>query len=158
TNNFEAILYKSLTEIANGRHAGQATVLRLCRSSGFKGYQDFKLSLARELPSHQKSDQHATYSTKVKHNLVRTEEDTCASADDEQLQQSIQMIYQAKDVVVYGVSSSGIAGLDMQNRLMRIGRNIEVVTDSHNQMIRSNSVDNQTVIIAISLTGSTKAI
>src|SRR5699024_6360863 len=75
---------------------------------------------------------------------------------DEQLQQSIQMIYQAKNVVVYGVSSSGIAGLDMQNRLMRIGRSIEVVTDSHNQMIRSNSADNETVIIAISLTGSTK--
>src|SRR5699024_4188943 len=60
--------------------------------------------------------------------------------------------------VVYGVSSSGIAGLDMQNMLMRIGRKIEVVTDSHNQMIRSNSVDNETVIIAFSLTGSTKDI
>jgi len=158
TNNFEAILYKSLTEIANGCHVGEATVLRFCRKLGFKGYQDFKLSLARELSTHQKSDQHETYISKVKNNMVQTVKDTCALVDDEQLQQSIQMIYQAKNVVVYGVSSSGIAGLDMQNRLMRIGRNIEVVTDSHNQMIRSNSVDNETVIIAISLTGSTKDI
>src|SRR5699024_4474728 len=102
TNNFEAILYKSLTEIANGCHVGEATVLRFYRKLGFKGYQDFKLSLARELSTHQKSDQHETYISKV--------------------------------------------------------RNIEVVTDSHNQMIRSNSVDNETVIIAISLTGSTKDI
>src|SRR5699024_4103244 len=91
-------------------------------------------------------------------NMVRTEEDTCALVDDEQLQQSIQMIYQAKNVVVYGVSSSGIAGLDMQNRLMHIGSNIEVVTVSPNQMIRSNSFDIQIVINAISLTGSTKDI
>ena len=44
----------------------------------------------------------------------------------------------------------------MQNRLMRIGMNIETITDSHNQVIRSNSVTSDTVIIAISLTGSTK--
>src|SRR5699024_7083336 len=105
-----------------------------------------------------KSDQHETYISRVKNNMVQTVEDTCALVDDEQLQQSIQMIYQAKNVVVYGVSSSGIAGLDMQNRLMRIGRNIEVVTDSHNQMIRSNAVDNESLIIVISLTGSTKDI
>src|SRR5690625_1587082 len=91
TNNFEAILYKSLTEIANGCHVGEATVLRFCRKLGFKGYQDFKLSLARELSTHQKSDQHETYISKVKNNMVQTVEDTCALVDDEQLQQSIQM-------------------------------------------------------------------
>src|SRR5699024_5715001 len=78
--------------------------------------------------------------------------------DDTLLQEAINKIYNAKAVVVYGVSSSGIAGLDMQNRLMRIGMNIETITDSHNQVIRSNSADNETVIIAISLTGSTKDI
>src|SRR5699024_6819276 len=77
TNNFEAILYKSLTEIANGCHVGEATVLRFCRKLGFKGYQDFKLSLARELSPHQKSDQHETYISKVKHNMVRTVGETC---------------------------------------------------------------------------------
>src|SRR5699024_369234 len=120
TNNFEVNLYKSLTEIANLCHVGEPIVLRLCHIIEFKVYQDFKLSLARELSTHQKSDQHETYISKVKNNMVQTVEDTCALVDDEQLQQSIQMIYQAKNVVVYGVSSSGIAGLDMQNRLMRI--------------------------------------
>src|SRR5699024_3965989 len=114
--------------------------------------------LARELTTQQKSDPNETYVSKVRHNMVRTVEDTYALVDDEQLQKAIDMIYQARTAVVYGVSSSRIAELDMQNRLMRIVLNIEVVTDSHKQMIRSNSVDNETVIIAISLTGSTKDI
>src|SRR5699024_8999650 len=69
TKNFEAIVYKSLREIASGCDVGEATVLRFCRKLGFKGYQEFKLSLARELSTHQKSDQHETYISKVKNNM-----------------------------------------------------------------------------------------
>src|SRR5699024_186151 len=116
TNNFEEILYKSLIEIANGCHIGEVNVLHFCSKLGFKSYQDYMLYLLRALSTHQKSNKHDKYISKVKNNMVQNVEDTCALVDDEQLQQSIQMIYQAKNVVVYGVSSSGIAGLDMQNR------------------------------------------
>ncbi|GAB4071943.1 MurR/RpiR family transcriptional regulator [Barrientosiimonas marina] len=158
TENAENIVYQSLTEMANACQVGEATVLRFCRKLGYKGYQEFKLSLARELSNHEKNGNGGTYIDKVKNNMIQAVEDTYELADDEQLQQAIKQIMHARDVVVYGVSSSGIAGLDMQNRLMRIGMNIETITDSHNQVIRSNSVDDQTVIIAISLTGSTKDI
>ena len=90
--------------------------------------------------------------------MVQAIEDTYKLVDDEQLQRAIDQIDQSTNVVVFGVSSSGIAGLDMQNRLMRIGVNIETITDSHNQVLRANSVNQDTVIIAISLTGSTKDI
>src|SRR5699024_10162761 len=89
TNNFEEILYKSITEIVNSCHVGEETVLRFCRKLGFKGYKDFKLSIARELSTHQKSDQHETYISNVKNNMVQTVKDSCALVDDEQLQQSI---------------------------------------------------------------------
>ncbi|MBY7144489.1 MurR/RpiR family transcriptional regulator [Virgibacillus sp. NKC19-3] len=158
TENFEETLYESLTGIANACHVGDATVLRFCRKLGYKGYQDFKLSLARELSTHQKEDHNETYTRKVRNNMTQAIEDTYTLIDNDQLQQAIDKIHHTQTVVVYGVSSSGIAGLDMQNRLMRIGRNIEIITDSHNQMIRSNSADQETVIIAISLTGSTKDI
>lgn len=158
TNNFEQIVYQSLTETANACEVGEATVLRFCRKLGYKGYQEFKLSLARELSTREKNGNDETYIDKVRNNMIQAVDDSYKLVDDEQLQEAIDKIYNANSVVVYGVSSSGIAGLDMQNRLMRIGMNIETVTDSHNQIIRSNSVTSETVIIAISLTGSTKDI
>lgn len=154
--NFEQIVYQSLTEIAIACQVGEATVLRFCRKLGYKGYQEFKLSLAQELSTHEKSGNDDTYIDKVRKNMVQAVDDTYELVDDVRLQEAIDRIYEANTVVVYGVSSSGIAGLDMQNRLMRIGMNIETITDSHNQVIRSNSVTSETVIIAISLTGSTK--
>lgn len=155
---FEELLYKSLTEIANACQVGEATVLRFCRKLGFKGYQDFKLSLARELSTQQKSDTTETYVSKIRNNMVQAVEYTYALVDELQLKEAINLLDKSRNIVVYGVSSSGIAGMDMQNRLMRIGRNIEVITDSHNQMIRSNSLSEDAVIVAISLTGSTKDI
>ncbi|WP_404456622.1 MurR/RpiR family transcriptional regulator [Oceanobacillus kapialis] len=156
TENFEEPVYQSLTEIAIACQVGEATVLRFCRKLGYKGYQEFKLALARELSTREKIGNDDSYIGKVRNNMVQVINDTYKLVDEDQLQKAINQIHDARTVVVYGVSSSGIAGLDMQNRLMRIGINIQTITDSHNQVIRSNSVDSETVIIAISLTGSTK--
>ncbi|MBU6079926.1 MurR/RpiR family transcriptional regulator [Allobacillus halotolerans] len=156
--NLDLIVYQSLTELANACHVGEATVLRFCRKLGYKGYQGFKLALAREISMRDQNISDDTYIDKVRNNMVQAIEDTYKLVDDEQLQRAIDQIDQSTNVVVFGVSSSGIAGLDMQNRLMRIGVNIETITDSHNQVLRANSVNQDTVIIAISLTGSTKDI
>mgnify|MGYP001438179511 CR=1 FL=1 len=152
----EDIVFQSLTELAIACQVGEATVLRFCRKLGYRGYQEFKLALARELSMREKNGDDETYVEKVRSNMIQAVDDTYKLVDDNQLTQAVDHVTEARNVVVYGVSSSGIAGLDLQNRLMRIGMNIETITDSHNQVIRSNSVDKETVVIAISLTGSTK--
>lgn len=157
-NHFEKIMYQSLTEMANACQVGEATVLRFCRKLGYKGYQEFKLSVARELSFREEKNQDETYVDKIKNNIIQTVEDTYKLVESLSLQKAVDEIFYAESVIVYGVSSSGIAGLDMQNRLMRIGLNIEAIVDSHNQMIRANSMNNKSVVIAISLTGSTKDI
>src|SRR5699024_9465590 len=149
-NHFEKIMYQSLTEMANACQVGEATVLRFCRKLGYKGYQEFKLSVARELSFHEEKKQDETYVDKVKNNILQTVEDTYKLVDSQSLQKAVDEIFYAESVIVYGVSSSGIAGLDMQNRLMRIGLNIEAIVDSHNQIIRANSINNKSVVIAIS--------
>lgn len=54
-NSYENIIYFSITEFAAAAGVAEATVLRFCRSLGFNGYQDFKLSLAQEIgPVHKK--------------------------------------------------------------------------------------------------------
>ena len=43
------VLYHSLTELAEACNVGEATVLRLFRKIGYKGFQSFKFSLAKEV-------------------------------------------------------------------------------------------------------------
>jgi DNA-binding MurR/RpiR family transcriptional regulator len=43
----DSVIYMSVTDLAEQAGVGDTTVLRFCRKLGFKGYQDFKLALAK---------------------------------------------------------------------------------------------------------------
>jgi RpiR family transcriptional regulator, carbohydrate utilization regulator len=45
----ELAIYASVNEVAAAAGVSEATVMRLCRLLGFRGFQDFKIALAREL-------------------------------------------------------------------------------------------------------------
>src|SRR5512143_231974 len=45
----EMAIYASVNEVAAVATVSEATVMRFCRILGFKGFQDFKIALAREM-------------------------------------------------------------------------------------------------------------
>lgn len=153
--NPEQVLYHSLTELAEACNVGEATVLRLFRKIGYKGFQGFKFSLAKEVDDFRVDDNNS-YVYKVKNSMRTALDNSYEVIDPAELEKAVGMIDAAKSVVVFGVGASSIAGLDMQNRLLRIGRNIEVLADPHSQVMRTASMDEDTVVIAISITGSTR--
>lgn len=152
------VLYHSLTELSEFSGVAEATVLRFFRKLGFKGFQDFKFLFAQEVPPANNSGQDESYVHRIRNSIVQAIEDSSEVVDMDTLEKSIQTIDAAQDVVIFGIGSSGIAGLDMQNRLMRIGKQVNAITDSHFQIMRASSLDENSVVIAISLTGSTKDI
>ncbi|ALC92794.1 RpiR family transcriptional regulator [Bacillus sp. FJAT-18017] len=157
-DHIQQVLYHSLTELSEASGAAEATVLRFFRKLGFKGFQDFKFLLAQEVSLAAQKDDHETIIKKVRNTMIQAINESSEVVKLEELQAGIEMINQSHDVVIFGIGASGIAGLDMQNRLMRIGKHADVVTDSHFQIMRASCVTEKTVVIAISLTGSTKDI
>jgi DNA-binding MurR/RpiR family transcriptional regulator len=156
--NTNKVLYHSLTELSEAIGAAEATVLRFFRKLGFKGFQDFKFLLAQEISEDTSQTSDETYIERIRTNMVHAIEDSYKMLDIYALENSIEAIYRSQDVVIFGIGSSGIAGLDMQNRLMRIGKHVDVITDPHFQVMRATSLHENSVVIAISLTGSTKDI
>ncbi|MGH2317048.1 MurR/RpiR family transcriptional regulator [Planococcus sp. SE5232] len=154
----DKVLYHSLTELSELSGVAEATVLRFFRKLGFKGFQDFKFLFAQEVPPANHSLQDESFVHRIRNSIVQAIEDSSEVVDMDTLEKSIQAIDAAQDVVIFGIGSSGIAGLDMQNRLMRIGKHVSAITDSHFQIMRASSLTEQSVVIAISLTGSTKDI
>lgn len=156
--NSEQVLYHSLTELSEASEVAEATVLRFFRKLGYKGFQDFKFLFAQEVSAESNQAHDETYIEKIRTNVVHAIEDTYDILDAKSLEGSIDAIGRSQDVVIFGIGSSGIAGLDMQNRLMRIGKHVSVFTDPHFQVMRASSLNENSVVIAISLTGSTKDI
>lgn len=154
----QQVLYYSLTELSDASGVAEATVLRYFRKLGFKGFQEFKLFLAQETLLGTQQDGEDTFIDKIKNNMVLAINESAELVRLEDLQKGIEIINSTEDVVIYGIGSSGIAGLDMQNRLMRIGKHASVITDPHFQIMRASTMSEKTVVIAISHTGSTKDI
>lgn len=154
----DKVLYHSLTELSEYSKVAEATVLRFFRKLGFKGFQDFKFLFAQEVPQANHAPQDESFVHRIRYNIVQAIEDSSEVVDLGTLEKCIKAIDASQDVVIFGIGSSGIAGLDMQNRLMRIGKHVNAITDSHFQIMRASSLNENSVVIAISLTGSTKDI
>lgn len=157
-NNRDKVLYYSLTEMSELCGVAEATLLRFFRKLQYKGFQDFKFMLAQELSQITHHESESTYIEKIKLNTVDAIINSSEIINSDDLDLAIENINNSEDVVIFGIGSSGIAALDMHNRLMRIGKQVNVITDSHFQIMRASSMTSKTVVIAISLTGSTKDI
>ncbi|MFD1952967.1 MurR/RpiR family transcriptional regulator [Paenibacillus thailandensis] len=155
----EEIIFLSVTELAELSGVGETTVMRFCRKIGFKGYQDFKLALAQDQGSRRAADNEADESVDFADVLHREMtailHNTMSLLDRGRLQTAIERIDTAHYVQFFGVGSSGITALDAKNRLLRIGRRVEAVLDTHIQAMMAVTMGPGDVAFGISLSGST---
>lgn len=158
TDHKDTIAYVSLTELAESCQVAEATLLRFFRKMGYKGFQDFKFSFAQELSNEQFSNPEDSVIEKIKNYMVTALEDSSKMIEQATLDAIVKSLTSARNIVLFGVGASGIAALDMQNRLMRIGKHVEAITDAHFQIMRASTMDADTVVVAISVSGSSKDI
>ena len=75
--------------------------------------------------------------------------------DEEQIDRIESILSQKKRIYVYGKGSSGLVGMEMKLRFMRIGVNLEAITDDHIMKMNSVLVDEDCAVIGISVSGKT---
>ncbi len=152
------VIYLSLTELCEACGAAEATVLRFFRKLGYKGLQDFKYSYAQEMSTGSPMAEQGTYKERISKNMIQAVQDSEQLADEETLQRILKTLNDRRQIVIFGVGASGIAGLDMQSRLLRIGRQATAIIDPHFQVMLASSLNEQSTVIAISISGGTKDI
>jgi len=159
----EAIFY-TITDLAEKSEVGETTVIRLCRKLGFKGYQEFKLSVVQNLSSpseHIHGDIHEDDSLhsivqKISNLNTQTIQNTTSLLDEDSLQRCISLLSEAKKIYFFGVGSSGITIKDAKYRFMRLGFNVEAETDAHIIAMNAALASEGDVIVGVSASGSTK--
>jgi DNA-binding MurR/RpiR family transcriptional regulator len=139
-------------------------VIRFCRKLGFRGFHEFKLSVAQDLVNRpsvsnveiEDADDPMTIARKVtmKHELLL--KNTLDLMDAESLKQAVGKMLAANKIFVCGVGSSGITALDLHYRLMRIGMNVEAHRDSHIIAMSASLLGKGDLVFAISTSGSTR--
>lgn len=154
----------TITEVAHGSEVAEATVVRFSRTFGFKGYQDMKIVLVRELVSPVSTidetlrEKDAPYEIfqKVFRSQIQSLEDTVSILDSEQIKKAAVKLHKAERIFLIGVGTSGPNVVDACNKFSRLGINCICHTDSHLQVMTAALLTRRDVVLAISHSGSTK--
>ncbi len=162
--NPENAVYYSVTDLAQKANVGETSVIRFCRKLGFRGFQDFKLSLAQDLvtPSQQvygqidESDDIATICGKMTSHNTQILEDTRTLLSSDSLEKAAMAMVSARKLHFFGVGSSGFTASDAKYRFMRLGFHTECATDSHIIAMNCALTSPGDVVVGISSSGSTK--
>ncbi|MEE1046411.1 MAG: MurR/RpiR family transcriptional regulator [Clostridia bacterium] len=156
------ILPLSITELAEQCKSSEATIVRFSKRLGFAGYQELKISLARETKSNiinanmSAKDSAFEIYEKVCNDIYLSLEHTKKVLDADALQKTAEAIMSAERIVVMGLGNSAAVAQDASHKLLRVGYNAYAYTDNHMQVIAASHLKQGDVAIGISHSGSSK--
>ncbi|MDO7906952.1 MurR/RpiR family transcriptional regulator [Paenibacillus sp. JX-17] len=153
-----------IRELAESCGISPATVTRFSKSLHFKGYPDFKISLAAELAQPAGT---ATYqdivagnslsdiASAIEANHLASITDTTRLLDMEKLQRAVQILCDSRRIDLYGMATSSIVAQDFSQKLVRIGKYSLAQSDPHMQITSASALGSGDVAMAISYSGET---
>lgn len=149
-------IYFSVTELAEAADVGEATILRFCRKLGYKGYQEFKLTLAKE-PSDEAGhggEEKSDVIQRLLHGYAESLEDSSRFLNREVLTAAVNALFRARSVHIFGTGLSGVTAVDMKYRFWMARKHADAATDYHAQRMTAGALTEGDVVIAISITGN----
>jgi DNA-binding MurR/RpiR family transcriptional regulator len=156
------VIHMSVTEVAERAEASEGSVIGFCQTIGASGFQQIKLSLARDLVQpvqfiHEDlapSDSIASVVEKIFQSDLQALQDTQKALDITALSRAVDAIRKARRVEVFGVGSAATIAEDANYRLLRIGIESRASVDSHIQAITASLADPSIAVITVSHSGS----
>lgn len=153
----QKVLYLTITELARETDTSEASVTRLCRHLGCKGYTEFKMALALDVQHNQPAAVASGDSIDMLvEETVQALRDTGKFINREVLQNAVEALHQAKTIQIYGVAASAITGEYLHYRLLRLGKSAQLFGDMHRAAMNASTLREGDLVIAISASGSTK--
>ena len=159
----ERIVSMSVTELSEATGASEGSVINFCRKLGLSGFQQLKLSLAQETVQPvqfihedlERGDDPDTVCRKIFHSGIQALRDSLSVLDPKSLAKAVEIFRKARRIEIYGVGSSAPIAEDAHYRMLRIGLDAKVVTDSHIQAISASQASPDVAILTVSHSGAT---
>ena len=156
------VIHLPMADLAERCGVGDTTIFRFCRRVRTDGYQDFKITLARELPQAAPAiyaavaagDTLAQAAQRVIADDMKSLEDTLRVLDMGVLARAAEALLAARRVDIYGSGGSAVAALDLQYKLMRVGVRAQPYVDAQLQALSASLLTPADVAVGISHSGA----
>ncbi|MEJ8304914.1 MurR/RpiR family transcriptional regulator [Saccharibacillus sacchari] len=162
----EAIQF-SIAELASRSGASQAAIVRLCKTIGFKGYQDLKIKVAGDLQQAGEAqgyqeirpgDSVSAIVQSVSANNIQSIRDTLKILDEKMVEQAVECLASARNLYFFGVGASNLIAMDAQQKFLRIDKTSFSFADPHVQLTAALTASPEDAVICISYSGETKEV
>ena len=161
----EAVVYQTIIDLAETCAVSEASIIRLCRELGFKGFQEFKLALATDLavrPVAVPSSGSPASTLEIADHVLREAQqvllDTRELLDPDSLDRVVEVLATAPHIQVCGVGASGVTAQDFAYKFTRLGLPATAFTDPHMAAMAAATLRPGDVVLGISRSGTTKDI
>ena len=160
----DELIYLTVTELAERTETSESTVVRLCQKIGYKGYQEFKIMLARDLvgPTEtvyeqiEPGDSLETLKAKIFQANAQALKDTIEVLSDAELRRAVDAIAACRKIEIYGIGGSAPLALDAYHKFMKLGIVAVWLNDSDLMAMSSSLLAPGDVALGISHTGASR--
>ena len=159
----QEVVNMNISELAKASGVSDATVVRMCNHIGYKGYYQFRIALAQEVGRNQSQDKKEEQKNnngiselfqKYAQNMIAIGE----NMELEMVMECAHLMNNSNQVHILAVGNTSQLAQYMGFRLGRIGIRCTFTTGPEYFMNHVNLADPEDVIIAISRSGSSKAV
>ena len=154
------VQFMSITQLADECGAAEATISRFCRSLQLKGFNAFKIELARHSASLTKHPEDTTDTVtgrsqeiaRLAHDAVQQ---TIRLIEPEQVMQAVELIEKAPRVICLGSGGSMIMASECAHLFSTVSGKFQAISDYHMQMTAVATMGKDDVMILFSYSGAT---
>lgn len=148
----------SSRNIAGILYTSEATLSRFAQKCGYKGYRNFIYDYKRELAEENRDKNIGELTKKVRNTYTRLLEDEFQYLNETAVKNVAEMLCKYSRVLVCGLGSSGFVAREFYLRFMRLGLDVQALTDTQVISMRVAMCSEETMVIGLSLSGKTKEI
>lgn len=164
--NYKDILNMTVTELADKAQSSDASVVRFCKSIGYKGYQEFKINLAQDVivpykhlnPQLDQSDSTEEIMKKIFNSEISVLQETLNVVSLSEMEKAVEALSNANKIEIFGAGGSAYVGLDAMHKFLKIGIECHAHTDGDTQLMAASLLKKGDVVLGISHSGSNKGI
>ena len=160
---YDHVQFMSITQLAEECGVADATVSRFCRSLGLKGFNAFKIELAKQAASLMHPDDLDSAETfrgrcqQVQHNNQLAIQQTMELVDEDAVIRAIDLLDKADRVICMGQGGSMILANECSHLFSTVSNKFFSVWDSHTQVSTAATMSSRDIILLFSYSGSTQS-
>lgn len=162
--NSEAVVEMNVAGLAEASETAGSAVIRFCKSIGYTGFSQFKLTLAKELarrpdqaiPLLSEYDTSQEAARKVFDSSVHTLQNTLSMLDFTVMDALIDELMKARRICIFGVGTSSPIAEDAEYRFLQLGFSASSYKDILFMPVAARNMQKGELAIAISHSGRTE--